>query len=167
MLIRLICYFISILFLNSCAYHRLQENGNGLFIVNQRAKYTFDKKPDSTDLKKIDTTAIYIQVYEGRFYNDDEKKYKSIYKFHNDGYYQWNFIKNGEIHLFDNNDRETINYGGKYRIEGNKIELEHFYPSRGGYTRYYKRTITKAEIIDDKIIIYRNNKYVSTVLRKE
>ena len=166
-LVRQIFYVISILSLTACGFYRLQENDKGLLVVNEKAKYTFNKKPDSNALKNIDTTAIYIQVFEGRFYNENEKNYRSIYKFHNDGYYQWNFIRSGEILSFDNSDKKTISYGGKYRLDGNKIEFQHFYPSKGGYTKYYSRNITKAEIIDEKIIIYRNNKYVSTVLKRQ
>ena len=100
-------------------------------------------------MTKIDTSAYYIQIFEGRFYNEQEKKNPMILMFHNDGYF-----RNTSVLYPKANDipKNSINYGGKFKITDNLIELEKFYPSRGGRTNYYLRKVRSGKIEGDKII---------------
>ena len=72
-----------------------------------------------------------------------------VLMFHNDGYF-----KNTSLLYPKSNDisKNSINYGGKFEITDNLIELEKFYPSRGGRTNYYLRKIRHGKIEGDRII---------------
>lgn len=146
---------ISSLFLIGCAnylgYYKIFKNKNGEPILNADVNYTFTEKPNEEGLTKIDTTAYYIQVFEGRYYNQREKQNPQVLIFHSDG-----FFKSTSVNYFlnfENRKKNSIYYGGKYRIkEINSIELEQFYPSKGGRTNYYSRNIIRGNIDRNKII---------------
>ena len=131
-------------------YHRIPKDHTGEPVLNERVNYKFTKIPNDEDLTKIDTSAYYVQIFEGRYYNEDEKKRPSILIFHNDG-----FFKRSTVSSYlksDSRNKNSVYYGGKYRITKNGIEFEEFYPSQGGRTNYYSRNIRKATIDGDRII---------------
>lgn len=147
-------YFIFLIlssFLIGCiGYHKIPKDDNGKPILNDKTNYKFTKIPNEEDLAKIDTSAYYVQVFEGRYYNEDEKKNPSILIFHNDGFFKQT---SALYHLnYDYRNKNSVYYGGKYRITENLIELEKFYPSQGGKTNYYSRNIRKGNIVGDRII---------------
>tara|TARA_Y100001934_G_C11871029_1_gene548631 strand:- start:74 stop:523 length:450 start_codon:yes stop_codon:yes gene_type:complete len=128
-------------------FYKIKENENGELLINKKANYSFNKIPDTNDLKLIDTSAIYVQIPQGRFYNEDEKKYFNVLKFHSDGFYKKEFL---DI-TTKTRTKESILYGGKWRIENNLLELQSFYPSSGGKTNYYHRLVSKAIIKNGKL----------------
>ena len=134
--------------------------------LNEKVKYNFVEMPSKDDFNKIDTTAYYIQVFEGRYYNETEKENPQIIIFHNDG-----FFKKEILSTFKKNDlhrnRNSIYYGGKYRIKGNIIELEEFFPSTGGKTNYYVRNISKGKIDSNKIFFGNEKQSVTVFERKQ
>ena len=147
-------YFILLIlssFLIGCiGYHKIPKDDNGEPVLNEKTNYKFTKIPNEEDLTKIDTSAYYVQIFEGRYYNEDERKNPSILIFHNDGFFKQT---SALYHLkFDYRNKNSVYYGGKYRITENLIELEKFYPSQGGKTNYYSRKIRKGNIIGNRII---------------
>lgn len=144
----IICFFT----LTNCGYHRISKDKFGEPNVNKNAQYNFVEIPTENDFQKIDTTAYYIQVFEGRYYNESEKKNPQIIIFHNDGF----FKKESFLHLGKEDKHRTkksIYYGGKYRIKESIIEFEEFFPSRGGRTNYYVRNISKGRIEGNKLFL--------------
>lgn len=129
--------------------YKIEENKFGEPILNEQAKYTFNEMLSEENSKKIDTTAYYVQIFEGQFYNEKEKMNPALIIFHNDGYFKRNstnyFGKWDEVRK-----KNSVYYGGKYKIVGNKILFESFgkYPEM---KRYYKR-IYEARIDGNKII---------------
>jgi hypothetical protein len=150
-----------IVILVSCNRYRILPNDIGEPVLRGKAQYTFATKPSIEDLQKVGIEAYYVQVFEGRYYNDDEKKNPGILIFHNDG-----FFKIESLLYFGNFDdhrsKNSIYYGGKWRIIGNTIELEEFYPT-APTGNWYTRKIVIGSIIGDKIVfknrMYRNNVY--------
>ncbi|MES2430962.1 MAG: hypothetical protein V4556_08495 [Bacteroidota bacterium] len=143
--------YILVLCLSGCiGYYKIAKDVNGEPILNGKVNYKFTKIPTEQDLIKIDTAAYYVQVFEGRYYNDDEKKNPRILIFHNDGF----FKETSTLYYleFPFRNKNYVYYGGKYKITENRIELEQFFPSRGGNTDYYLRNLTKGNIDGDKII---------------
>ena len=112
--------------------------------------YSFNEKLNSENQEKIDTTAYYIQVFERRYYNEGEISNPMVLQFHNDGYYKKSSLK--YYKNFPNRTKESIWYGGKYRISENNIELEMFATSQGGKTKFYEKIFIKGRIEGDKII---------------
>lgn len=147
-------YFISLIlssFMIGCiAYHKIPKDDNGEPILNEKTNYKFTKIPNGEDLTKIDTSAYYVQIFEGRYYNEDEKKNPSIFIFHSDGFFKRTSALNNL--KFDYRNKNSIFYGGKYKITENLIELEEFHPSQGEKTNYYSRNIRKGNIVGDRII---------------
>lgn len=153
------------LFLTGCiGYKKVAYDENNEPILTEKMKYKITQIPNEKDLTKIDTSAYYVQVFEGRYYNDNEKKHPTVLIFHNDGYFKRSTILYNP--KFDNKNKNSVHYGGKYRITENQIELERFYPSSGGKTNYYVRLKTIANIEGDRIIIY-NKKHVLTIYEKK
>lgn len=142
----------------------MEKDKHGEPLLNDEANYSFIKIPTEEDLKKIDTTAYYVQIFEGRYYNENEIKNPRIIIFHNDG-----FFKNESLLYFGKFDehrgKNSVYYGGKYRINGNIIQLEQFgkYP---GYKKWYRR-ISEGKIEGDKIIFTDKNSVTVFEKRKE
>jgi hypothetical protein len=136
--------------------YRIERDQYGEPLLVGKAYYSFTKKPTKEDLKKIDCTAYYIQVFEGGYYNENEKRNPRIIIFHDDG-----FFKNESLLYFGKFDKhrekKSVYYGGKYKIVDYKIFLEEFYPVRGDYTKYYKKEITEGKIEGDRIIFKDKN----------
>lgn len=136
-------------------------------ILGKNMKYTFNEKPNFENLKKIDTIASYVQIFDKRFYNESEISHPRVLEFHNDGYFKSSSVK--YYNRFSYRTKETIWYGGKYKIYGNTIELEQFAPSTGSKTKIYRRLIKKGRIDGDKIIFddKNNNSLVSVYQKKQ
>lgn len=132
--------------------------------MNSKTKYSFDKLPTEDDLIKIDTTAYYVQLFEGRYYNENEIKNPRIIIFHNDG-----FFKNESLLYFgkfdEHRNKNSVYYGGKYKINGNVIQMEQFgkYPD---YKKWYKR-ISEGKIEGGRIIFKNENSVTIFEKRKE
>ena len=136
--------------------YKIEKDQYGEPILNDNAKYTFNQLPTLEDLKKIDTTAFYTQIFEGRYYNENEIKNPRILIFHNDGYF-----KNESLLYFGKFDKHreknSVYYGGKYKISGNVIQMEQFgkYPD---HKKWYKR-ISEGKIEGDRIIFKGKNSF--------
>lgn len=117
-------------------------------ILNNKSQYTFTKIPNGEDLKKIDTSAYYVQVFEGRYYNEGEISNPSILIFHNDGYFKRESLLYFGMHD-EHRNKNSVYYGGKYQIDDNKIMLQSFgkFPD----VRWWYRMISEGEIVGDKI----------------
>ncbi len=156
MKIKGIYLFLCILFsfFGCSQLYKIEKDKYGEPILNEKAKYTFNEILSDENSKKIDTTAYYVQIFEGRFYNEDEKRNPGIIIFHNDG-----FFKRTSVKYFEKWDKirgkNSVYYGGKYKITGNKILFESFgkYPEM---KKYYKR-IYEAKIEENKIIFEEKN----------
>jgi len=90
-----------------------------------------------------------------------------VLEFHNDGYFKVSSVK--YYNRFCYRTKETIWYGGKYKIYGDTIELEQFIPSTGRKTKIFRRLIKKGRIDGDKIIFdnKNNNALVSVYHKKQ
>lgn len=158
----IICLFTLI----KCGYLRIPKDEFGEPNINENVKYNFVEMPTKDDFNKIDTTAYYIQVFEGRYYNETEKQNPKILIFHNDG-----FFKDGILSSFEKNDihrtKNSIYYGGKYRIKENIVELEKFLPSTGGRTNYYVRNVSKGKIEGNKIIFDDKNSSFTVFVKRQ
>ncbi|MDR6488861.1 hypothetical protein J2799_003396 [Chryseobacterium vietnamense] len=140
-------------FLNSCGQklYKIEKDKYGEPLLNDKAEYSFKEKPTEEHLKIIDTTAYYFQVFEGRFYNEDEMKNPKIMIFHNDGYFRETSRLSFE--KFDEHrGKNSVYYGGKYKIKDNEIFIEEFRPASPGRTKWYIRRIIKGKIENNKII---------------
>lgn len=157
--------FCTIGFLNSCAQklYKIEKDQFGEPLLNNKAQYSFTEKPTEEDLKKIDTSAYYVQVFEGRDYNEEEKKNPRIIIFHNDG-----FFKNESLLYFGKFDghrgKSSVYYGGKYRVTHNTVQLEQFGKSPDS-KKWYSRNIIKGKIEKNKIIF--NEGLVSVFEKRE
>ena len=158
---------VFIFLLVSCNAYVVEYDKNDEPILGKNMQYNIVEKPNMEDLKKIDTTAYYVQIFEGRYYNEDEISNPMVLEFHNDGYYKDSSVKYYD--RFSYRTKETIWYGGKYKIYNNQIEFESFAPSRGGKTKVFVRLIQKGRIDGDKIIFddKKNNTLVSVYQKKQ
>ncbi|WP_238707484.1 hypothetical protein [Chryseobacterium viscerum] len=145
--------FSILAFLYSCGQklYKIEKDQFGEPLLNNKTQYSFIEKPSEEDLKKIDTKAYYIQVFEGRYYNEEEMKNPRIIIFHNDG-----FFKNESLMYFgkldEHREKNSVYYGGKYKIKNNEIFIEEFLPASQGRTKWYTKRITKGKIENNKII---------------
>lgn len=140
---------LTICLTNCIGYYKIPRDSNGERVINDKANYSFNSSPSAEDFRKIDTSAFYVQVFEGRYYNEQEMELPRFMIFHKDGFFQENFVRNYPDRIATN--KNSIRYGGKYRIVNQILEIEEFLPSRGGETSLYSRSITKARIVGDKI----------------
>ncbi len=146
--------------------YKIEKDKHGEPLLNNKAQYSLTEKPSNEDLKKIDTSAYYVQIFEGRYYNDDEKRNPEILIFHNDGYFRkTSFLAFGR---FDEHRRKNSTaYGGKYKINGSEILTERFLPASQGKTNWYIRNMTIGKIEGDKIIFKDKNSVTVFEKRKE
>ena len=146
--------YILLFFLGCSQLYKIENDRFGEPILNEKAKYTFNEKLSEENSIKIDTTAYYIQIFEGRFYNEDEKNNPGIIIFHSDG-----FFKRSSVKYFGKwdkvRDKNSVYYGGKYKLIGDKILFESFgrYPKM---KKYYRR-MYEARIEGDKLIFEDKN----------
>ena len=136
--------------------YKLERDKYGEPVLNNKAKYTFNKIPTKDDLQKIDTASYYIQNFPIGFDREDLVKNPRIIIFHNDGFFKRESLLYYGYHD-KNRDKNSVYYGGKYKILDDEIYLEEFYPLRGDYTKYYTREISKGKIEGDKIVFKDKN----------
>lgn len=142
--------FVTILF-NSCVYpsYKFEKNADGEPILESNS-YTFNELITVENLKLIDTSSYYVETFQGLDSNEGQRANPSIYKFYTDGY----FKKTSYMHFnkFDKErKKESAYYGGKYKLDGNIIFMESFYPISGGKTNRYSKVISKGIIKNDTI----------------
>lgn len=53
--------------------YKIEKDKYGEPLLNDKTQYSFKEKPSEKDLKTIDTTVYYVQVFEGRPYNEESK----------------------------------------------------------------------------------------------
>lgn len=152
-------------FFNSCFSYKIPKNKAGLRILPESIDYRLNEIPNAETLKKIDTSAYYVQVFEGRYYNESEMKRRSVLKFHSDGYFKSMLLPYQNENT--NKIKRSIGYGGKYKIEKNVITLERFLPIKGGKTNYFVRSFISGKIESDKIILGDKNHMLITVYEKK
>ncbi|WP_181416092.1 hypothetical protein [Chryseobacterium sp. CBTAP 102] len=130
--------------------YKIEKDQFGEPLLNNKAEYSFTEKPSEEDLKKIDTTAYYVQIFEDQYHNENEVKNPTIIIFHDDGYFrETSLLAFGKFD--EHRGKNSVYYGGKYKIKNNNIQLEQFGnspDSKNWYTRY----ITKGKIENNKII---------------
>ena len=152
MITKYVTLFFIVLFFNSCLHpsFKFETNTEGEPILNPEL-YTFNEKLTDENFKVIDTNSYYIETFQGLDSNEGQRANPMIYKFHSDGY----FKQDSYLH-FGNFDKErnkkSAYYGGKYKIEGNIIFIESFYPASAKSNRFVK-VISKGIIKNDTIII--------------
>ena len=145
----LLIFYLLFSFFNCRQLYKIEKDKYGQPILNEKTKYSFDEKLSDENSKKIDTTAYYVQIFEERFYNENEKANPQIIIFHNDG-----FFKRESVKYFGKWDKvrgkNSVYYGGKYKIIENRILFESFgsYPEM----KKYHKTIDEAKIQGDKIV---------------
>ncbi len=146
--------------------YKIERDDYGEPILNNKTKYGFNKLPTEDDLKKIDTMAFYIQVFEEKYYNENEIKNPRIIIFHKDGFFKNESLLN--FGKFDKHrNKNSVYYGGKYKIEKDSIFLEEFYPIRGDFTKYYVKEINEGILQGDRIIFKNDNVITIFEKRKE
>jgi hypothetical protein len=149
----------------SCNAYIVNYDNNNEPILGKNMQYSIIEKPSESNIKKIDTSVYYVQIFEGRYYNEDEMNNPMVLKFHNDGYFKHSSVK--YYNRFSYRTKNTIWYGGKYWIYENKIELESFAPSKGGKTKVYGKLFETGRFENDKIIFDdKNNKTLISVYKK-
>jgi len=137
---------ILLLFLGSCS-QKLHKNANGEPIIPP-GSYTFKKKMTAEDSKLIDTTALYVQVFD-KDANESERSNPKIIIFESDGFYKISSVK---FHGKYTRSRESVYYGGKFYLEGNTLFTEAFYPI-GDATNRYSKEISKGVVNGDTVSI--------------
>lgn len=146
-----------------CSY-KIGNSDPGYPVMGKKMSYKFTEKPGLEVFSKIDTAALYMQVFEGRYYNDTEKQNPEIIIFYSDGFFEQTLPR-----LYDKNkepDRRSL-YGGRYKVNGNVLQTESFTPSRGGNTKYWNRFFQKAKIEGDRIIFAETNHSSLSVYKKQ
>lgn len=166
----LFCHLIfglTVAVLTSCNTYKVNYDKNGEPVLGKNMHFSFDERPSTESLIKLDTSAYYVQIFEGRNYNDEEVSNPIVLVFHNDGYYKRSSLKHYEKDSL--RAKDAIWYGGKYRISGKEIELESFAPSKGGKTKQYVRLILKGRIDGDRIILNetKNNALISVFQKRK
>ncbi|MFM7894363.1 MAG: hypothetical protein ACKO8L_00105 [Flavobacterium sp.] len=152
MIAKYIALCFAILSLNSCLHpsFKFEKSKEGEPILNPEL-YTFKEILTDENFKIIDTNSYYIETFQGLDSNEGQRANPMIYKFHSDGY----FKQDSYLH-FGNFDKErnkkSAYYGGKYKLEGNIILMESFYPASAKSNRFVK-VISKGTVKNDTIII--------------
>ena len=140
---------ISLIFTNcEPKLYKIYKDENGEPILNENSKYTFNYILTDFDSKKIDTTANYIQIFQNKYELSDPNP--MIIKFHNDGYFKTQSLK--YYGKFDaKRKKNSVYYGGKYKISGNIIETERFLPGSPITRNTFHKSIKIGEIMGDTI----------------
>ena len=144
-------------------YYKLTKDKNNEPLTLEEM-YTFQKKMSNSDFNVIDTSGLYIQIFDLKNSNESERRNPKILKFHADGYFKSDsklFYEKFDAQRHKN----SSYYGGKFYIEDSKLYIEKFYPSTGGNTNYYVKEISNGNIKNDTInliIFGSKEKYVKT-----
>jgi hypothetical protein len=139
------------MFLTSCVIGGLQTeyiNGEPILPVNS---YTFKTKLSANDFKKLDTTCLYIEIFEIATSNDMQRANPSILRFHNDGFYK----KDSYLYFgkFDKErNKKSAYYGGKYYLKDNKIFIESFYPTSPRSKTLFQQ-ISSGRVSGDTVVL--------------
>lgn len=156
-MVKYIILLLCSIFVYSCGQqlYKIEKDQYGEPMLNDKAQYSFTKIPSKDDLKKIDTTAYYVQIFPSDYNREEITSNPGILIFHKDG-----FFKREGLKYFGKFDKErkknSIWYGGKYIINGKNILLESFYILSPN-SKLYSREIDEGEIIGDKIIFHGPN----------
>ncbi len=145
--------FFLLFFFNSCVQpsFKFETNKEGEPILKPEL-YTLDKKLTDENFKVIDTNLYYIETFQGLDSNEGQRANPMIYKFHSDGYFKEDsYLHFGEFDKERN--KNSVYYGGKYKLEGNIIFMESFYPTSGSKSNRYSKVISKGVVKNDTIII--------------
>jgi hypothetical protein len=145
------CFAPLLCLLYSSCYHYLPANQEGVHELTNNVAYKFKEPPTPAALALLDTVAYYVQVFEGRYYNETEREVTIVLQFHSDGFYTSGLastIKTRAPH----HPRNAIGYGGRYQIAGTEITLERFLPLKGGETNFFTRDYSKGTIKGNRLI---------------
>ncbi len=146
-MVRKIAIIIVLVTLTSCftQYH-LKKDKNGELIVNKN-QYSLNRKMSPDVFNIIDTTSVYKEVTN----NESLKKNNlNLLIFHDDGYFEDSSLK--YFKKFERS-KNSVYYGGRFFVDGDKIFIERFYPSSGSKTRYYVKEISEGQVKNDTIEI--------------
>ena len=156
-MVKFIYFFIILYFIYSCdpILYNIDKDIYGEPILNEKARYSFTEKPSNKDLLKIDTTAYYIEVSK---YNNHVEN-PLILNFHNDGYFKRNSLK-----YYGNFDKKrhknSVHYGGKYKIINSEIFFESFLPASSLNKRYIKKIVKGKLEENGKILLIDYGDYI-------
>jgi len=143
MLLKRIIFLILFYLFTSCInYYHIKKNKEGETIVDENL-YSFKNKMSNEDAKVIDTLSLYFEVKKELYINENIQ----VLKFHNDGTFEKKNIK----YFNSKESKESIYYGGRFKLEGKKITIEKFYPSSGAKTNYYVKKISHGKVYSDTI----------------
>lgn len=159
----LLIIIVSLILFSCAGYLKIPNDENGEPILNEKVNYTFTSIPNSEAMVKVDTCAYYVQIFEGRYYNKTEKENPKVLIFHNDGFFKKTSVKN--FSELEEQNKNSVNYGGKFQIKEKVIELEEFSPSKGGETKFYTRNIRRG-LIERNKIIFDDGQYLLTIYEK-
>ncbi|WP_333663139.1 hypothetical protein [Chishuiella changwenlii] len=145
--------------------YKIEKNKYGQPILDDKAKYSFTETPTLEDIKKIDTTAYYVQIFPDNFDREEITKNPRIIIFHNDG-----FFKNESLLYFgkfdEHRNKKSVYYGGKYRINNDEILIENFIPSSPIGKRYLKKIIPGKILENGNKIIFDFGEYIQIFEKK-
>lgn len=142
--------FWTIFILLGCGIHKVKYDHNGNKILGKGIKYHFNTPLANAVFNVIDTSISYIQVYEGRVYNKNEKSVILKLQFYSDGYFSlYSNLQDTNNYRPSNNNE--VGLSGKYKISGNQIDYEQFLPIKGGHTNHYRRMVFNGEVRNDTI----------------
>lgn len=142
-------FFIAFLFFSSLifscqTYYRFDIKAGEN--IPKNAPYTLVKVMDSIDSSLLDTTKIYHEV--SYYHNNKEFVNKTLtsLKFNGDG----------TLHIFrkSNTLDKSNNYiEHRFVIDGDKLQIEGFFPSKGGKTKLYTRELSHGYINGNNVVI--------------
>lgn len=110
------------------------------------APYTLTKSMDFVDFSVIDTTRLYNEAS----YHISNKEFVNprltTLKFNADGTLQI-FSRNNEL------EKNKKYMELRFALKGDKLQVEGFYPSKGGKTKLYSRELSNGYVNDSTIVI--------------
>jgi hypothetical protein len=156
---------MSMFLLNSCFLEKTYkpfytEDGDGKLPLKS---YTFTKTMSAEDGKIIDTTALYLQIFDIWSSNAEERSNPKIMKFEQNGFFKEDSFKSYQK-FSKIRTHQSVHYGGRFYLEGNNLFTEEFYPN-GQVSQRYVRTKNTGIIKGDTIfMVYYQHK--STFVKK-
>ena len=114
--------------------------------IPKDAPYTIIKKMNSVDSFVIDTTKLYSEVSYYVANKEFVNRKLTSLKFNGDGTLRV-FSRNNEL-------EKNINYMEfKFALTGDKLQVEGFFPSKGGKTKLYTRELSNGYVNGNTIVI--------------
>ena len=136
------------------------EDGDGKLPLKS---YTFTKTMTEEDGKTIDTTALYLEIFDIWSSNADQRSNPRIMKFEQNGFFREDSFK--YYQKFSKiRTHQSIHYGGRFYLEGDKLFTEEFYPNGPVSQRYVKTKNTGTIKGDTIFMVYYQHK--STFVKK-